>query len=76
VLWKQRLGAAVRGSAAVSLEGNLFVGTEDGTLYGLGPEGRVVSAHKTGGALTSSPAIGPDGMVVVGSQDGKVWGFW
>jgi outer membrane protein assembly factor BamB len=53
----------------------VWVGSEDGTLYGIAPDGGSAWAYKTEGPISSSPAIGSLGEVAIGSRDHYVYLF-
>ena len=65
--------ANVTDAAALGADGTIFVGTQDGTLYALHPDGTLRFTVKTGGQLASSPAIASDGTVYVVSDDGNLY---
>jgi hypothetical protein len=49
------------------------MGSLDGKVYAINPDGTQQGAFQTGGEVRSSPAIGSDGTVYVGSNDDKVY---
>ncbi|MEZ5141470.1 MAG: PQQ-binding-like beta-propeller repeat protein [Acidimicrobiales bacterium] len=75
VRWTFEVGAPVRASAAVDADGHLYVGTGDGRLLVLGPDGslRWQAQLVTGprNDLNGSPALGPFGVVLAG-ESGEV----
>lgn len=77
-MWAYETFAAIWSAQAVARDGTVYVGTvwvgsEDGTLYGIAANGVDGLAYKTGGPIDSSPAIGPLGEIVVGSRDKSVY---
>jgi outer membrane protein assembly factor BamB len=54
-------------------DGVVWVGSEDGLIYGIDPDGKGAWTQKTEGPISSSPAIGPHGQVVVGSRDHAIY---
>jgi len=60
-------------STAVGADGTVYVGSEDGSLYAVNPNGTPKWAFNSGGAIVSSPAIAADGTVYVGSFDGNLY---
>ena len=50
-----------------------MVGSHDGYVYFLRPDGTEKAKFKTGGRVHSSPTIAKDGTVVVGSYDRYVY---
>jgi hypothetical protein len=71
--WKVLTGGAVRSSPVVGHDGTIYVGSEDGNVWALNPDGTTRWTFQTGGPVHSSPAIGPDGTVYVGSDDKHVY---
>lgn len=71
--WRYATGGAVRSSPAVAADGTVYVGSDDGYLYALNPNGRLRWRYHTGAAVESSPAIALDGTVYVGSNDNYVY---
>jgi outer membrane protein assembly factor BamB len=74
-------GGAIRSSAAVSADGQILFGADDGVLYGLhlDPTSGLLSnflSTKAGGAIQSSPAIASAGaagtVVYYSSTDGSL----
>ncbi|MDD9939493.1 MAG: PQQ-binding-like beta-propeller repeat protein [Myxococcales bacterium] len=66
-------GDEVISSPAVGADGTVYVGSEDGFLYAVNPDGTQQWAFDAGDAVRSSPAIGSDGTIYVGSDDGRVF---
>jgi uncharacterized protein (TIGR02679 family) len=73
--WTFEVGAPVRASAAVDADGHVYVGTGDGRLLVLEPDGRLrwqtqlLSGPRND--LNGSPALGPFGVVLAG-ESGEV----
>jgi outer membrane protein assembly factor BamB len=65
----------VPSSPALASDGTAFVGSDDGTVYAVGLDGKLRWQYKTGGVTFSSPAIAPDGTVYIGSGDGRLYAF-
>jgi len=63
----------VRSSPAIAMDGTIYVGSDDGKVYAINPDGTLKWNYTTGGVVESSPAIGSDGTVYVGSADDKVY---
>jgi len=61
------------GSPAISPDGTIYVGSEDGSFYAINPDGTQKWAFAAGGPVFSSAAIGADGTIYVGSDDGNVY---
>ena len=61
------------GSPSVGKDGTIYVGSMDGKLHAIAPDGTEKWAVKTRGQLNSSPAIGADGTVYAMSDDGYLY---
>ncbi|MDK2956042.1 MAG: hypothetical protein PWQ57_1538 [Desulfovibrionales bacterium] len=60
-------------SPAISQNGTIYVGSQDGNLYALTPNGEKEWAFDTGDIIDSSPAVSPNGTIYVGSVNGKLY---
>jgi outer membrane protein assembly factor BamB len=56
-------------SAAIAPDGTIYIGSGNGALYAINPDGTIKWKYETGGALPASPAIGSDGTIYIGSMD-------
>lgn len=67
----------LQGGESAPVSGNdgfLWLGTKDGIVYAISPNGAVPHARRVGGGeITSTPAIAADGNVVVGGPDGVLY---
>jgi len=71
-------GAAINSSPAVTVDGTILFGADDGVLYAvrdLGNAAEVRWTFTTAGPLRSSPAVADDGLgtIYFGSSDGSVY---
>lgn len=57
-------------SSPVVVDNRIFVGSDDGTLYGLTLAGKEIFRHVDGRPFSASPAIG-EGCLVIGSESEK-----
>ncbi len=65
--WSFETDSDVLSSPAVGEDGTIYVGSNDGYLYAINPNGTEEwSVHLDGGDVESSPAIGEDGTIYVG----------
>lgn len=71
--WVVTTDGAVDSSPAISREGTIYVGSEDGNLYAINPDGTIKWKFKTNNYIESSPAIGSDGTIYIGSTDYNVY---
>lgn len=59
-------------SSPVVVDNRIFVGSDDGTLYGLSMDGKEIFRHVDGRPFSASPAVG-EGCLVIGSESEKGW---
>ncbi len=71
--WAFRTGDWGASSPSIGTDGTIYVGSRDGYLYAINPDGSKKWAFKTGGDVDSSPAIGSDGTIYVGSWDKNLY---
>ena len=67
--WYYPTGSALQSSPAIGMDGTIYVGSDNHSLYAINPNGTLKLPHwpfTTGGAIASSPVIGPDGTIYVG----------
>ena len=65
--WSFETGSDVVSSPAIGEDDTIYVGSNDGYLYAINPNGTEEwSVHLDGGEVESSPVIGEDGMIYVG----------
>ncbi len=57
----------------IGSDGTIYVGSYDGKLYALNPDGTLKWNYTTGGYIYGSTTIGSDGTIYVGSYDGKLY---
>jgi outer membrane protein assembly factor BamB/subtilisin family serine protease len=71
--WRFRTGDVITSSPAIGADDTIYIGSEDGYLYALAPDGKEKWRFQTNDKIVSSPAIGPDGTIYVGSLDGRLY---
>ncbi len=71
--WSSIGGLYTLSSPAIGARGTIYVGSVDGKVYALNPDGRQKWSFTIGGGVESSLAIGADGTIYVGSDDGKLY---
>ncbi len=60
-------------SPAIDPEGTLYLGTSDGKLYAIAPDGTKKWNYTTGDSILTTPAVDENGTVYFGSNDGKLY---
>jgi outer membrane protein assembly factor BamB len=63
----------LRSSPAAGLDGTLYVGSSDGKLSAVRPQGALKWTFTAKGELFAAPCVGPDGVIYVGSMGGKFY---
>ena len=75
--WTFQTRDHIHGGPALSNTGGVVVGSADGAIYGLSPNGDLVWRYDTGDPVRSSPVIGVTAsgaeVAYVGSSDGKLF---
>lgn len=73
VVWGFSTGRYVFSSPAIGSDGTIYIGSANGRLYALRPNGTAKWSFPTGAEIQSSPAIARDGTIYFGSADGRVY---
>lgn len=73
MVWKYQTNDVIISSPAVGADGTVYVGSWDGFLYALNPDGTLKWSYQTGGGIYSSPAVSAEGVVYAGSWDGYLY---
>ncbi|MBU1651627.1 M6 family metalloprotease domain-containing protein, partial [bacterium] len=71
--WKFKTDGMVESSPALGSDGTIYVGSQDGYLYAVNPDGTQKWKFMTFGAIWSSPIVGSDGTIYFGSYDNSVY---
>ncbi|HKE18684.1 MAG TPA: PQQ-binding-like beta-propeller repeat protein [Kofleriaceae bacterium] len=72
-MWQVKTGGPIVGSPTIGPDGTIYVGSHDGSLYAVSPEGAVKWSFKTGDRIWSTPAVTQDGTVYTGSDDDNLY---
>jgi len=70
VVWRVRATAISEVSPAITPDGTIVFGANDGVQYGVAPSGKLRWRHRTGALTYSSPAATRDGLVCFGDHHG------
>ncbi len=73
IAWRLPLGGEIFSTAAVDDSGTIYIGSENGALTAVTPDGKRLWSYQTGGGIKSSPAIGSDGAIYFGSKDKRFY---
>ena len=71
--WKFQASTQFHSSPAIGNNGLVYIGSHNGQIYAIKPDGKLKWSYPTGGAIYSSPAIGADGTIYIGSTDGRIY---
>lgn len=71
--WRVQTEKPISGSPVVGPDGTIYVGSHDGRLYAVSPEGQVKWKFQTGDRIWGTPAVASDGTVYIGSDDDHVY---
>jgi outer membrane protein assembly factor BamB len=72
-LWKFHIDGGSQSSPALGRDGTIYIGSWEGDLFALNPEGGLRWRFQTGIEITSSPAVGKDDTVYVGCRDRRLY---
>lgn len=74
IIWNYQPGSDIGSSPAIGADGTIYIGSSNGCLYAIDPQGGLKWCFQTwGGIFHSSPAIGTDGIIYIGSYNGRVY---
>src|SRR5262249_44762551 len=71
--WRYQTQGEVWSSAAVGIDGSVYVGSLDHRIYAIADDGSLKWAYESFGPIWSSPAIAGDGTVYIGSIDQNLY---
>ena len=71
--WTFLTGGAVYSSPAVGADGTIYIGSYDGKLYAINPDGSQKWAFATGERIGTCATIGADSTIYIGSSNGKLY---
>lgn len=70
--WVYPVGSSTS-TPAIGTDSTIYVGSYDGNLYAMNPDGTLQWKYTTGDTIESSPAVGTDGVIYVGSNDNYIY---
>ncbi|MCK4266088.1 MAG: right-handed parallel beta-helix repeat-containing protein, partial [Thermoplasmata archaeon] len=73
VSWNFTIGDFVRSSPSINPDGTIYIGSNDGKLYALYPNGTEKWNFSAGDNVASSPAIASDGTIYFGCYPDKIY---
>jgi len=73
LLWSFKTNGSIYSSPAIGPDGTVYIGSDDGNLYALNPDGTVNWKFETAWCIRSTPAISPDGTLYFVSDDGFLY---
>jgi len=71
--WLYATGGSVYSSPSTGPDSTIYVGSYDGKLYAINPDGTFKWSYVIGSAIDSSPAIDVNGNIYVGCADSKLY---
>lgn len=72
--WNFSAEGSVNSSSAVSCDGTVYFGSDNGFLYAVKPDGTLKWKYETGGSIVASPAVSEDCSVIyIGSMDRQLY---
>lgn len=69
LLWQADLGHRIQSSPALGVDGNIYVGTDDGFIHALKPDGAIAWTSRSEAAVVSTPTVDWQGHIYYGSMD-------
>ncbi len=69
VLWTFDTLDVVQSSPALAPDGTIYIGSHDGSLYAVNPDGSQKWRFRTAASIPSSPVVAADGTIYIGSLD-------
>jgi len=69
IKWSFQTPQNISSYPIIGIDGTIFIGSRDGKLYAINPDGTLKWAYNTGYAVFSTPSIGFDGIVYLKAAD-------
>jgi len=74
-LWQYTTNGSIRCATAVAPDGTVYVGSDDGSIYALHPDGTLLWFFETGGSI-GSVFVGEYGRIYLGSWDNTLYALY
>ena len=71
--WSFHTNSSISSSPVIGADDTVYIGSNDGNLYALNPDGSLKWTHKTGNVIVSTPAVAPDGSIYFTSFDDSLY---
>ena len=75
MVWTFETGADVNSSPVLDERGDVYFGSEDGSVYALNVDGTLKWSHATGNGVVAAPLVASMNRLYVGSKSGKFYCF-
>jgi len=72
-IWNYPTGAINYASPVIGTDRTIYIGSDNGKVYAINPDGTLKWTCNTGGKILGSAAIGADGTIYIGSYDKKIY---
>jgi outer membrane protein assembly factor BamB len=73
--WRYATGSRLQAPPVRGPDGTLYLGTGDGRLLAISPEGTLLWQAHLGGAVEATPIVAPDGTLYVATAGGRLYAF-
>lgn len=73
--WRYATGSRLQAPPVRGPDGTLYLGTGDGRLLAISPEGTLLWQAHLGGAVEAPPIVAPDGTLYVATTGGRLYAF-
>jgi outer membrane protein assembly factor BamB len=71
--WRFPTGGNITAAPAVASDGTIVVGSHDGFVYAVSPQGTPRWRHRTADMIWATPALAADGTIYIGSDDDHLY---
>ena len=71
--WTFGTGGPIESSPIIASDGTIYVGSNDGIVYQINPDGTPGWTFNAGGTISSSPAMDGSGIIYIGTTAGDLY---